>query len=213
MYATTKMVKNAASAAIRQYIATGPRAGSFHCSSASGMVMDGALMALLVLPVGIFGMLQVPQRAAAPDFRNRREIVGRRRGSSGPFERPRIPWIAAGDLAAEIRPKQVADEHQYTRGLKEHADGDDEIPDIPAAPRLVGIDGARHSKNAGNVHEVERQMESNDEEPEVQFAERLAVHSSGHLRKPIIEGPKEREENTAHDDVMKGRDDEVRISE
>src|ERR1700728_4408489 len=101
MYATTKMVKIAASAAIRQYIATGPRAGSFHWSSASGMVMVGELMALLVLPVGVFGMLQVPQGTAALDFRNRREIVGWRRRRSGPFERPRIPWIAPGNLAAE----------------------------------------------------------------------------------------------------------------
>src|SRR5712664_2933742 len=54
-------------------------------------------------------------------------------------------------------------------------------------------------------------MESDEEEPEVQFTERLVVHLSGHLRKPIIEGAKSREKNAAHDDVMKVGDDEIRI--
>jgi hypothetical protein len=133
--------------------------------------MDGVLMgiSLLVMPIGIFRMLQVPQRPAAPDLGDLREVVRRRRRSGGPFERPRIPGIAPGHLAAEVRPQQVADKNQHARRLKEHADGHDEIPDVPAAPRLVGIDSARHPENAGNVHEIERQMESDEEKPEVQL--------------------------------------------
>ncbi len=42
---------------------------------------------------------------------------------------------------------------------------------------------------------------------------RLVVHSSGHLREPIVEGPEEREENAAHDDVVEVRHHEIRIAE
>src|SRR5580700_6421505 len=54
-------------------------------------------------------------------------------------------------------------------------------------------------------------MESDEKKPEVQPAKRLVVHSSGHFRKPIVEGSKEREENRPYDDIVKVRDDEVRI--
>src|SRR5580704_15571760 len=153
------MVKIAVSAAIRQYMATGPRAGRLQRISLSGTVVDAALIELLVPPVWIFRMLQVPQRAAALDLRGDREVVRRRRRIGGPFERPRIPGIAPGERTTEVRPQQVADKNQDAGGLKEHTDCHDEIPNVPAAPRLIGIDPARHPQNAGNVHEIERQME------------------------------------------------------
>src|SRR5205823_3243610 len=98
-----------------------------------------------------------------------------------------IPGIAACGLTPKARPEQIANENQHARRLKKDADRDDEIPDVPAAPRLVGIDSARHTENARNMHEIEGQMESDDEKPEVQSAERLVIHSSGHLREPIVE--------------------------
>src|SRR5580658_635543 len=115
-------------------------------------------------------MLEVPQRAPALDFRQRCKIVRWRRRSSGPLERPRIPGIASRKLAAEVRPNQIARENQYARGLKEHAYGHDDVPDLPAATRFVGINAARHSQNAGNMHKIERQMKSDDEQPAVQLA-------------------------------------------
>src|SRR6267154_3199974 len=111
----------------------------------------------------------------------------------------------------EIRQKQVHNENQNARRLEEHADGHEEIQGVPTPARVVGIDSARHYEKAGNVHEIKRQMEPDEEEPEVQFTERLVVHLSGHLRKPIIEGAKGREKNAAYDDVMKVSDDEVGI--
>src|SRR6267143_194698 len=111
----------------------------------------------------------------------------------------------------EVCPEKVGNENQNACRLKEHADRHDEIKGVPTAPRLVGVDSARHSEKAGNVHEIERQMESDEEEPEMEFTERLVVHLSGHLRKPIIEGAKSREKNAAYDDVMKVGDDEVGI--
>src|SRR5579863_6859692 len=118
------------------------------------MVIDGAFMTLLVMPIRVFGMLQVPQRPPASDLRKPGEVVRRRWRTGGPFERPRIPGIVPGDGAAEVRPQQVAGKNQDAGGLKEYTDGHDEIPDVPTAAWLVGIDPARHPQNAGDVHEV-----------------------------------------------------------
>src|SRR5215470_20181787 len=41
-----------------------------------------------VLPIRILGMLEVPQRPAAPYDRNGLEVVGRRRRGRGPLEPP-----------------------------------------------------------------------------------------------------------------------------
>src|SRR3981081_315443 len=109
-------------------------------------------------------MLEIPQRTATPDLRDGCEVVRRRRRSGGPLERPCIPGIASGNCTPQVRPQQVANENKHTRGLKKHSYGYNEIPNIPATPRLVGINSARHPKNAGNMHEIESQMESNDEE-------------------------------------------------
>src|SRR5207247_8402113 len=70
-----------------------------------------------------------------------------------------------------------------------------------------------HAEKPGDVHAIERQVEADEEEPEVQPAERLAVHPSRNFREPVIEGGEYREEDCAHDDVVKVRDDEVRIPE
>ena len=67
-------------------------------------------------------------------------------------------------------------ENQHARGLKQYADRDNQIPDVPAAPRLVGVDSARHPENAGNVHEVERQMESDEEKPEMQLDRSVSLY-------------------------------------
>src|ERR1700722_16541414 len=132
------MLKIAASAAIRANIATLPRSGSSHSSSAGGSVVDIAFIALaplLVLPIGIVRMLKVPERAAALYFWNRSEVISRRRRIRGAFESPRIPGIVSGDFAAEIRPDQVSQKDQNPGGLEENSDGYDEVPRIPTASR------------------------------------------------------------------------------
>jgi len=91
-----------------------------------------------------------------------------------------FPGIASRSLAMEIRQKQVHDENPKSPppGRTPTADGHDEIQGVPTPARLVGIDSARHSEKAGNVHEIKRQVESDEEQPEVQFTERLVVHLS-----------------------------------
>src|ERR1700730_3062475 len=158
-------------------------------------------------------MLKIPKRAAAPDLWNDREVIHGWRRASGPLQSPCIPGITADGLTMEVRPKQVGHENQNGRGLKEHPDGHDQIQRVPTAARFVGINPAGHAEKSRNMHEIEGQMESDDEEPKVQFAERFVVHFSGHFREPIIESAKSGKKNGAYDHVMKMGHDEIGISE
>jgi len=63
------------------------------------------------------------------------------------------------------------------------------------------------------VHEIEREVEPDDEQPEVNPREPLAVHPAGNLREPVVEGSKDGEQDAADDDVMEMRDHEIRVTE
>ena len=91
---------------------------------------------------------------------------------------------------------------------------DDQVP-ASSQPRLglVGVDAARHSQQAGNVHEVEGEMEADEEQPEVPLAQLLAQHAAGDLRVPVVERGKEHEENGADQDVVEMGDDEIGVAE
>jgi hypothetical protein len=54
-------------------------------------------------------------------------------------------------------------------------------------------------------------MKSDEEKPEVQLAQLLVIHSSGHFGEPIVESSKERKKNAADDDVVEVRHHEIRI--
>src|SRR5215510_13782213 len=104
------MTKIEDSPAMRQNIPTRPRVGSSHFSSPAFIVIGEAFMTgaplLVVLPIRIVGVLEVPERSAASHDRNRCEVVGRRRRTGGPFQRPRVPGIVAGRLSPEVRPQE-----------------------------------------------------------------------------------------------------------
>src|SRR6266478_3003705 len=210
------MVKIAASAAIKAYIPTRPRLGSLHSSAVRGSVKDVVVIALaplLVLPVRISRMLKVPQGAAALNYRDRREVIGRRRRIRGPLECPGVPRIASSGFAPEIGPEQVSQEDQNPGGLEENSEGHNEVPCVPTAARLVGVYPSRHAQQSWDMHEVEGQVEADYEKPEMQFTERLAVHLPRHLREPVVKGPEKSEENAADNHIVKMRDHEIRISQ
>ena len=156
-------------------------------------------------------MLEVPKRTAAANDGNAREIVfGRWRGC-GPLERPGIPGIIAGEFAFEHGVEEVANENENGHRLEEDANGDDEIPDVPASAGFVGVDAAGHAKNAGDVHEIEGEMKAEEEEPEVEFSEPFVVKVTAHFGKPIVKSTKEGEEDAANDDVVEMSDDKVGV--
>src|SRR5215471_17829072 len=159
------MVKIAASAQIRQYIPTRPRDGRVHEGVTTAAV---ALMneTSFVSPVRVFRMLDVPQRTPASHIGQFGEIVFGRRRSNAPFKRPRIPRIIAGLLPAKIGPDQVIDKDERGDGLNDSANARNHVPQIPASSGLVRVDAPRHPQKPWNVHEIESQMEANQEKPE-----------------------------------------------
>ena len=86
----------------------------------------------------------------------------------------------------------------------------EQVQSIPTTPGLVGVNSARHPEYSGNVHEVECQVEPDQEKPEVPLAERFVQHSSGDFWVPVIERGEEGKQNPADECVMKVRDDEIR---
>src|SRR5258705_12525967 len=133
------MVKIADSAAIREYIAMGPRAGSFHSSSAGGSVTVVVVITLvpysysatrtplLVFPVRIVRVLEVPERAAALDAWNDGKVIFRRWRTCGPFESPGIPGIASSGFASIVGPQQVSQADQDSGCVEENPHGHSEV--------------------------------------------------------------------------------------
>ena len=60
--------------------------------------------------------------------------------------------------------------------LKDDADRHNEIPDIPAAAGLIGVDSSRHAQQPGDVHEIECQVKADQEQPEVPACPRVSLN-------------------------------------
>src|SRR5262249_39297905 len=75
------------------------------------------------------------------------------------------------------------------------------------------IDAPRHAENPGEVQRVEREVEADDEQPEMPAAERLVEHPAGGLGEPVIDAGEQREQQPAEQDVVKVRDDEVGVAQ
>src|ERR1051326_2231813 len=127
-------------------------------------------------------MLEIPQWAAASNFRNGDEVVLRRGRWRGPLEGPGVPRIVAGFPAAAQRFINVPDENQYRGRLENHADRGDHIHGVPAAAGRIRVDAARHAENSREVQRVESQVEADHEQPEMPFTQLLAQHLAGGLR-------------------------------
>ena len=114
-------------------------------------------------------MLEIPERATALDGWNDGEVICRRRRRCGPLEGPGVPRVAPRRSSSEVRPHEIRHENHDTQCLKENADGYDEIPHVPASAWFISVDSSRHTKQAGNVHEVKCQVEPDEEKPEMQL--------------------------------------------
>src|SRR6266850_3138541 len=187
------MAKIVLSAMIRQTMPTRPFDGSDQSAFSGARVAVAVLMGLLVLPVGVGGMFEVPEWTGAFDDRRFGKVVFRWRRPGRPFERPCIPGVVARRFSFGQRPDNVPNEDQKRGRLKRHTHRADQVQRVPTSPGFVGVYAAWHSEHARNVHRVERDVESDDEEPEMPFAESLAEDSACGLRKPVIDGAKNRE--------------------
>src|SRR5262245_55893718 len=93
-------------------------------TSASAMLHSRAGQALrFVLPIRVIRVLQVPERPAAADGRDRLEVVTRRRRRRGPLQRPGVPRVVARRSAVAQRGEHVVDENGEARHLDERPQG------------------------------------------------------------------------------------------
>src|SRR5580700_5293114 len=122
----TKMLKIADSAAIKHHMPTRPRSsgasGISDCGSVTVVAAIG--VPLLVLPIRIFGMFQVPQWATATHYGNLRKVIFGRRRRCTPLQRPCIPGVVARWLTSIKRPHRIHHPAQNSGKLEDDADGD-----------------------------------------------------------------------------------------
>src|SRR5258706_4067567 len=147
-------------------------------------------------------MLEIPQGTAATHDRNHSVVVHRRRRTCGPLKRPRVPRIIPRRLASQVRPNQVDGKDEDSGCLKDDAYRYDQIPDVPTATGLIGIDPSRHSEHSRDMHEIECKVETDEEKPKVQPCERLVIHLPGSLREPIIECAENTKEDATDNHVV-----------
>src|SRR4029434_2879022 len=69
--------------------------------------------------------------------------------------------------------------------------------------RSVGVNAPRHAEEAGDMLRPERQIESNEEKPEMPEAQFLVKHPAHCFWIPVINGGKDGERKTADQHVMK----------
>src|SRR5271170_5868746 len=80
------------------------------------------MWSLVISPIRVFRMLQVPQGTAAVDHWFNGEVVFRRRGRCRPFQRPGIPRIISSFCPAKVRRGQVVGEEENCDALNKAAD-------------------------------------------------------------------------------------------
>src|SRR3989441_5528127 len=195
----TKIVSTADSVMSSQTTAVLRRDGSCHAARVAARRIEallsiGGSSCLLVLPIRVFWVFQVPERAAAAHHRQRLEVVLRRRRGRGPFERPGVPGVIARRRTAAQRDEQIGDETEETQGLEDRADRGEQVVYLPPAPYVIGVNAPRHTQDAGHMLRVKRQVEPECEQPEMPEAQCLARHAAARLRIPVVHPPKEREE-------------------
>src|SRR5262249_25169369 len=146
----------------------------------ASLIIDSSpsLLPSLVLPIRIFRMFQVPKRTTTAHGWNRREVVVRRRRRRRPFERPRVPWIVAGQFTLPDRAEKIDGEQKNGGGLKERSDRSDEIKGLPATARVVSENASRHAEQAGEVLGIKRHMEPDNQEPELPQSQLTIEHSA-----------------------------------
>ena len=87
----------------------------------------------------------------------------------------------------------------------------DEVPSLPAQVRGVRVDPPRHSVHSEEVHGEERDVHSDEHEPEVELPEAFPDHPARKLRPPVVDPGEEAEDRAAEEDIVEMCDDEVRI--
>src|SRR5581483_4010536 len=146
-----------------------------------------ASAAMFGLPIGLVGILPIPERAPAADWRQRlAEVVGGWGRGGGPFQRVGVPWVVAGLLPVGETANDIPDEGESAEGHEYGADAADRVQLAPARVSGIGVDAAGHTDQAGQVHRHEGQQETDEKQPEVPAAQPFGEQAAGHLREPVV---------------------------
>src|SRR4030088_1736960 len=135
----------------------------------------------------------------------------RRRGSGGPFQRPRVPGIIASYFPPKKRNDDVPKENQRGYAHEENGKRREHIHPSPMRQIRVSEDTPRHPQETEKMLNDKRHVEADDHQPESPFAEPLREHPSAHFRKPKLHGSQEREEDRAHGDEVKMGDEIIAV--
>ncbi len=187
------------------------RYGQFAGGLSHGNCFRLKLSTLFVLPIGIFGMFQVPQGSTTVDGRHFFEVVRRWRRGGHPFQRPGIPRVVASRFAFPQRSNKVVDKDRVTGHLNECAKRGELVPNLPPVARIVRVNPAWHSEHARNVHGTKRKNESDVQQPELPAGEPLRQHSARHFWVPIMDASERAKERAADQHPMEVPHHEVAV--
>src|SRR6185437_2446998 len=97
-------------------------------------------------------------------------------------------------LLAHKRKRHAVKEHKHAKARNVRADRGNEIP----TGECIGVVdiAARHARHAEEMLREEGDVDADEGEPEVQLAERLAVHVAGYLREPVIPAAEDGEDGS-----------------
>src|SRR3989338_5870823 len=127
-----------------------------------------------------------------------------RRGGSDPIERIRLPGISFRFLSAKKAPEEIHYEGDLGEAEKESGNGDKDIDRLQRVNKIVLcriIDPAHVAAYSEDVHREKGGVEENVGKNEMDLGQGLIHHPAKHLWKPVINGSKQRKDNSGNNVV------------
>src|SRR3954468_13519913 len=153
----------------------------------------------------------VTQRPRARDVRNALEVPRRRRRRGVPLERVGEPRVVGGARTLARRLDDVDEEQQEADRHHTRTDRREEVVRLRQAVLAVGEVTTRHAHQAEHVLREEREVETDEHEPELGLTQSLVQYSPEELRPPVEQRGEEPEHGPSEKRVVHVRNDEVRV--
>ena len=113
-------------------------------------------------------------------------------------------------MVVPARP-DVVHEHQQRQAGHHSADRGDQVERVQTEPGTIGVDAAGHTQQAAEMHREERQVQPDQHEPEVRFAQTFPESPAEHLGPPVVHPREQPEHRAAEQHVVEVRHHEVGI--
>ena len=142
------------------------------------------------------------KRFAAVDRGQAGEIILRRRGRHRPLQGFGIPWVTPRTIADPALQCDVDRKEPEPKGLHETADGGYQVEPGPARFRRIGVHATRHTQQTRQMHMQERQVETDEDQPEGGDAQSHHARPPCGVRHPVISRCQHREYEPTDKHVM-----------